>query len=248
MNIDLKLKKSLLTARMRAMVEKQAQAPVGDDAPGSVAAKATDLPSDTMLVLSALRSAVDSLYIFILGEAFGVEDISDTLSDDGDEFKVSMEVSSRFNKVMVQPLTSVAGDYIVRHMLYQWYSAFATETAAVHYNALATIEDSISRCFRKKTNCSSVDSFPAAVRFDYVMPEIVEDGDTVFVPYVVEGDGDDVVNDVCLDHLPYQVVGTLFHNGVSLKFRDSGTFKVRIFSYHDTSVEDSLTFKVQPYA
>lgn len=254
MTLTFPLKKSVLVARVIAMTEKRAATVpeasaegIAASAEGIAASKATDSRSDQLLLLTALRSAVDALSVYLSGESYGVTSVTDTLCDDNDEFAVSMEVGERFNSVMRQPLVSAFSDYIVRYMLYEWYSAFSTDVAQSHFSALPFIQQNIARCFRKVSGTASAGVFPSEVHFDYEMPKIIEEGQKIFVPYVTVSDNPKVINDICLDHLHPFVLGTLRDSGVDLVFRSAGSYEVTIFSYHDPSVCDSLTFVVQPY-
>ena len=245
--ITIPLQKSTLLARVQAMTSKQSEVSASaaqSDKRTAFVQQATDSHEDQLLLLSSLRSAIDALYVFLSGETFGIESISDTLSDNDDAFEINIEQPPRFNTVMLQPLRSAFSDFIVTYMLFQWYSAFSTSLASSHFANLTFLQQNIARCFRKVSSGSPTGLFPSEVHFDYEMPEFIDAGATVFVPYRINEEAS--VNDICLGHLPKFVEGFIDDRGVFLTFRSTGVYKVDIFSYHNTAVSDSLNFIITP--
>lgn len=251
--LTLPFSKKVLISRVAAMTAKASEMSEAQTSERqSVIQRATGSPEDTMLLASALRSALDSFFVFIAGEAFGIQHIKDTLSDESDDFLIEMERPPRFNEAMRQPLVSQVSDFIVRSMLFQWYSAFSSEAASQQSQLLPQIQFNIARCFRKVDASPLTGLFPTKVHINRAsIPEIVSVGDRFSLYFDVKGVSPNILSDISLDLDPQtrrKVYCDLFSDHIEVRAISDGIVSLLLYSEHDDSVNDVVTFMILPYA
>lgn len=137
-------------------------------------------PDSEFLLLSSLRTAlgrfksvVAAYVIANEGESPTADNIHDNLDNTTvDVFKITMEVSERFNEAFTQPLADHASDYIECQMLYDWYLPFAPETAKNFAGAAAAVQIEINHCFLKTRPKVPTYKYPTEINLLYpIIPD-----------------------------------------------------------------------------
>lgn len=74
-------------------------------------------------------------------------DISDTLCEGSDSFKIIIQVSDRFRQDRVKDLERLIGEYIYRRIVADWWQVNFPNMANQYYANASTALDSIKKCF-----------------------------------------------------------------------------------------------------
>lgn len=162
--ITLTLKKDLIKEAVKADTFQRAQADKSDNPISNAARAYVEAAGDESYherkLLRHLRSGL-AKFATMMNEFVDTENgsIEYTLTDESNDIVIVIVVTDRYNSGLVQPLSSLAEDYIVYCMNSDWWQQFKSDLAKDYYERAADTLNFIRLCLAKTAPVASQSSY-----------------------------------------------------------------------------------------